>query len=161
MGSIQIFSLDFSGTKFAVSRSFVGGYTLEAGDHVLSLTPAVADALAQGGARIRLKAQIAARSGREMKAGATFRRDLLAVDGRTVRIELGVSDAGDSVYLEIAAARMTLIDEQAQILLFSLDMLGRDVSAVYRATAVPDDMRMGVAPGLRGWLWPWEVDPRW
>jgi hypothetical protein len=103
MGSISIFDLQFSGVKFAVSRDLLSGYRLEAGDFVVSMTPDAAAALAEGGARVRLKAQIAAHFRREMKSGATFRRDMLAVDGRTVRIEIGVSDAGDSVYLEVGA----------------------------------------------------------
>jgi len=150
MGTISIFQLDFSGTRFACSRSFVGGYTLLAGDHTMSLTPAVADALAQGGRFIRWRAQAAARSGREMKAGATFRRDLLSVDGRTVHVELGVSDAGDSVYLEIGAARMALTDVQAQTLLLLLDRLAADIASIQQAGgAAQPEPNFGVAQGMR------------
>jgi hypothetical protein len=160
MGTISIFQLDFSGTRFACSRSFAGGYIMRAGEFTVPMTPAVAEALAQGGRFIRWRAQAAARSGREMKAGATFRRGLLSVDGRTAHLELGVSDAGDSVYLEIGAARMTLTDQQAQTLLLLLDRLGQDVNAVHRASE-PPGLDLTVAQGLRGWLWPWERDPSW
>jgi hypothetical protein len=147
MGSIQIFSLDFSGTKFAVSRNFTGGYTLQAGDYTVSLSPENALALAQGGATIRTKAKVAAYFRREMKAGVTYRRDLLAIDGRVARIGIGVSDAGDSIFLEVVAARMVLTDQQAQVLLFSLDRLGDDVNAISRAAEGPE---LTVAQGLRG-----------
>jgi hypothetical protein len=165
MGTISIFSLDFSGTRFACRRNFTGGYTLQAGDNILPMEPNVAEALAGGGARIRLRAQVAAHYGREMKAGATFRRDMLAVDGRVAHIEIGVSDVGDSVFLEIGTARMTLADQQAQLLLAVLDQLGRDVSALYRATAGPEDnMAWGIAPGLHGpglGLPDWADDTKW
>jgi hypothetical protein len=159
MGSIQIFALEFSGTRFACSRDFAGSYRLQAGDYTVTMAPDGAGALAEGGASIRTKAKVAAHFGREMKAGATFRRDLLAVDGRTVRIELGVSDSGDGLYIEIGTARITLIDQQAQLLLAVLDQLGADVSALYRATAGPEDTN--VARGLRGFSYPWETDPTW
>jgi hypothetical protein len=107
MGTISIFALEFSGTRFACSRDFSGIYHLKAGDYTLSMVPDVAVVLADGGARIRLRAQVAAHYGWELKAGATFRRDMLAaVDGRTVHIEIGVADAGDGVYVEIGTARM-------------------------------------------------------
>jgi hypothetical protein len=160
MGSISIFALEFSGTRFACSRDFTGGYALRAGEHVLPMTPDVAAALAAGGARIRTKANVASHFRREMKAGATYRRDLLAVDGRPVHLELGVSDAGDSVYLEIGAARMALTDQQAQLLLFVLDALGADVNALHRASETPVP-NFGVAQGLRGFRYPWEEDPSW
>jgi hypothetical protein len=160
MGTISIFSLDFSGIKFTAAREFTGGYTLRAGEHVLPMTPAVADALAQGGRSIRWRAQAAARSGREMKPGATFRRDLQAVDGNRVHVEIGVADSGDGIFLEIGTTRLALADGQAQMLLFVLDQLGRDVTSVSRAseTLVPD---FGVAAGLRGFRYPWEGDPTW
>ena len=81
-----------------------------------------------------------------MKAGATFRRDLRAVDGRVVHVEIGVSDAGDSVYLEIGTTRMTLTDGKSQLLLAVLDQLAADVATVASATAgppVPDFGRRG------------------
>jgi hypothetical protein len=157
MGSISIFNLQFSSVKFACSRDLVSGFRLQAGEYVMSLTLAVAEALAQGGARVRLKAQIAAHYGRELKPGATFRRDMLAVDGRTVHIELGVSDAGDSVYLEVGAGRMTLADQQASLLLAVLDRLGADVNALHRAseTSGPD---FGVAQGMRAAM-DWRLPP--
>jgi hypothetical protein len=155
MGTISIFSLDFSGTRFACSRSFVGGYGLRAGDHTLSLTPAGADALAQGGRLIRMRAQIAARSGKEMRSGATFRRDMRSVDGRVVGIEIGISDQGDSVYIEIAGTRLTLADQQAQLLLAVLDRLGEDVTTIQRASE-PPGLDLTVAQSMRG-LYPWEV----
>jgi hypothetical protein len=159
MGHIQIFNLGFSGTRFACSRSFAGGYSLRAGDHTLSLMPDVADALAQGGQFIRLRAQVAARSGREMKSCRTFARDLQAVDGRRMHLEIGISDAGD-VYLEIDAARLTLDGQQASLLLAVLDQLGRDVTTINRATERPGP-DFGVAQGLRGFAYPWEDDPEW
>jgi hypothetical protein len=158
MGTISIFSLEFSGLRFACSRDFTGAYSLQAGDFTVTMPPDGAGALAEGGGRIRMRAQVASQLRREMKAGATFRRDMLAVDGRTAHVELGVSDAGDSVYIEIGTARMALTDAQAAVLLAVLDQLGRDVTALYRATDGPDDMRMGVAPGLRG---PGLDLPRW
>jgi hypothetical protein len=164
MGHIQIFALEFSGTRFACSRDFTGAYRLEAGDFVVTLTPDGAGALAEGGGRIRLRAQVASRFGREMKAGPTYPRDSLSIDGRTVHVEFGVVDSGDAVFLEIGTARMTLTDQQAQLLLAELDQLGRDVSAVYRATAVPEDMNFGIAPGLRGpglELPDWVDDEKW
>jgi hypothetical protein len=134
MGTISIFSLEFSGTPFAVSRNFSGGYTLRAGDYTVTLTPDGASAFAQGGARIRLRAKVAAHYGRELKPGATFRRDLQAVDGRVAHVEFGVTDAGD-VYLEVGSGRMALAGEQSQHLLFALDRLAADTTSVYRATA--------------------------
>jgi hypothetical protein len=123
------------------------------------MTPDAAAALAEGGARIRTKAEVASYFSREMKPGATFRRDLLAIDGRTVHVELGVTDGGDGLYIEVGAGRMTLTDQQAATLLAVLDTLGRDVSTLHRASAGPQELT--VAQGLRGWIWPWEVDPTW
>jgi hypothetical protein len=160
MGSISLFQLEFSGTRFACSRDFTGGYHLEAGDFVVSMTLDAAAALAQGGAHIRLRAQVAAKLRREMKSGATYRRDLLAIDGRTARIEIGVTDGGDGVFLEVGAGRMTLTDAQAQLLLAVLDQLGEDVSTLYRASERPVP-NFGVARGLRGFSFPWETDPTW
>jgi hypothetical protein len=148
MGSISIFDLQFSGVKFACSRDLLSGYRLEAGDFVVSMTPDAAAALAEGGARIRTKANVASHFRREMKPGRTFARDMLAVDGRVARIEIGVTDGGDAVYLEIADARMTLTDQQASLLLAVLDRLGRDVSALYRASE-PSGPDFGVAQGMR------------
>jgi hypothetical protein len=148
MGSVSIFSLDFSGTRLACSRDFTGGYHLEAGDFVVSMTLDAAAALAQGGAHIRLRAQVAAKLRREMKSGATFRRDLFAVDGRTVHIEIGVTDGGDGVFLEVGAGRMTLTDAQAQLLLAVLDQLGADVTTIRRASERPVP-NFGVAQGMR------------
>jgi hypothetical protein len=148
MGSISIFDLQFSGVKFAVSRDLVSGYRLEAGDFVVSMTPDTAAALAEGGARIRTKANVASHFRREMKAGATYRRDLLAVDGRTAHIELGVTDGGDGLFLEIGTGRMTLTDQQASLLLAVLGQLSADVSALYRASSGPQEL--SVAQGLRG-----------
>jgi hypothetical protein len=148
MGSVQIFSLEFSGLKFACSRDFTGGYSLQAGDFVVPMTPDVAEALASAGAHIRLRAQVAAKLRREMKSGATFRRDLQVVDGRSVSISLGVTDGGDGLFLEVGTARMTLTDQQAQLLLAVLDQLGADVRTIYRATAGPPEL--SVAQGLRG-----------
>jgi hypothetical protein len=150
MGSVSIFNLSFSGTRFACSRTFEGGYTLCVGDFVVTMTPDEAAALARGGTRIRIKAQIASRLACEMKAGATYRRDVLAVDGRTAHIALGVSDRGD-VFFGSGDARMTLTDTQAQLLLAVLDTLGGDVSALYRATAGEAD-GWGVARGMRAAL---------
>jgi len=163
MGTISIFQLDFSGTRFACSRSFSGGYSLEAGGFVLSLTPTVADALAQGGRSIRWRAQAAARSGREMKPGATFRRDLLAVDGRRMHLEVGISDAGDSVYIEIGAARMTLTDQQAATLLALLDRLAEDVNSIQQAGGSARlEPNFGIAEGMRGLGVPrWADDTKW
>jgi hypothetical protein len=150
MGSISIFSsLNFSGTPFAISRSFDGVYILKAGDFVVTMTPDGARALAEGGARIRTKAEVAAYFRRELTAGRAFARDLLAVDGRTVHLSFGISDAGD-VYLEIGAGRMTLTDQQAALLLAVLDQLGADVSAISRASEGPAAPDFGVARGLRG-----------
>jgi hypothetical protein len=132
MGTISIFNLDFSGTPFACSRDFTGAYRLQVGDFVVALTPDAADALAQGGARIRLKARIASRFAREMRAGAAYKRDLRAVDGRTVHVEIGVSDSGDSIFLEIGTTRMTLTDVQAQLLLAVLDQLAAWLSLAGR-----------------------------
>jgi hypothetical protein len=160
MGSIQIFALEFSGTRFACSRDFAGSYRLQAGDFVVTMTPDGASALAEGGASIRTKAKVAAHFRREMKAGATYRRDLLAVDGRVVHIELGVSDAGDSIFLEVGTGRMTLTDGQAQILLFSLDRLGGDVNALYRASS-GGPQELTIVQGLRGWLYDWETGAKW
>jgi hypothetical protein len=160
MGSVSIFALEFSGTRFACSRRFDGAYHLLAGDFVVSMTPDAAAALAQGGARIRTKANVASHFRREMKSGATYRRDLLAIDGRAAHIELGVTDGGDAVYLEIADARMTLTAQQAQLLLAVLDQLGADVTTLYRASERPVP-NFGVARGLRGFDFPWERDPTW
>ena len=149
MGTISIFALDFSGTRFAVSRSFVGGYILQAGDHTVPMTPDVAGALAGGGKRIRDRAKIAAYYKREMQSGATFRRDLRAVDGRVVHVEIGIGDAGDSVYLEIGTARVTLTDQQAALLLAVLDQLAADVDTVASAAAGPPVPNFGIAQELR------------
>jgi hypothetical protein len=151
--------LNFSGTLFACARSFDGAYRLQAGDFTVSMGPDGARALAEGGASIRTRAEVAKHFDRELKPGATFRRDLLAIDGRVAHIEIGVVDAGDGLYIEIGTGRMALTDQQATLLLAVLDQLGRDVSAVYRAPAGPLDLT--VVQGLRGWLWPWEVDPSW
>jgi hypothetical protein len=149
MGTVSIFALEFSGVKFACSRDFTGGYTLLASDYTVSMTPARAGTLAGGGARIRALAEVAKFYGRGLKPGATFRRDLQAVDGRSVSISLGVTDGGDGLFLEIGSSRMTLTDQQAQLLLATLDQLGRDVSTLYRASERPVP-NFGVAPGLRG-----------
>jgi hypothetical protein len=166
MGSVSIFSLEFSGTVFACSRDFTGGYRLQVGDYVVMMMPGEAATLARGGAHIRIRAQIASRFDREMKAGATYRRDVLAVDGRAARLEIGVSDGGDVVFGS-GGSRMTLTDTQAQLLLAVLDTLAADVSTIYRATApAHDDMRWGIAAGLRGpdpdlALPHWADDEKW
>jgi hypothetical protein len=160
MGSISIFSLDFSGTKFACSRDFSGGYRLQAGEFVIAMTPQVAHALADGGRNIRLRAQVAVRLGREMRVGAVFRRDLTSVDGRAVHVEIGVADTIDGgVYLEIGATRMASTDQQSQVLLAVLDQLAADVSSI--SSASEQTAQMNMVPALRGWRWPWEVDPTW
>jgi hypothetical protein len=158
MGSIQIFALEYSGTKLACSRSFDGAYHLRAGDYTVPMTPQTAHALAEGGRRIRTKAQVASHFGREMKAGVVFRRDMLAVDGRTVHLEFGISDMGD-VFLEIAGARMTLTGEQAQLLLAVLDQLGADVSSISSASEQPIDINL--TPGLRNLPPRWTDDGKW
>jgi hypothetical protein len=150
MGSIQIFSLEFSGLKFACARDFTGVYHFTVGDHAVSLVPDAARFLATGGENIRIRARVASQLHRDMKPGAAFRRTLQAVGGPTVHLEFGVVDASDGLYIEIGATRVALTDAQGQLLLAVLGQLGDDVSSVYRATAVPDDMRWGVAPGLRG-----------
>ena len=162
MGTISIFALDFSGTRFAVSRDFTGGYTLKAGDFVVPMTPERAGALAVGGKRIRDRAKIASYYGREMQGGATFRRGMLAVDGRVAHIEIGVVDDGGGLYIEIAGTRMTLADVQAQMLLFVLDRLSEDVDTVASATAGPPVPDFGVAEGMRGLGVPrWADDSKW
>jgi hypothetical protein len=148
MGTISIFALDFSGTKLACSRDFIGGYILQAGDFVVSMTPDAAAALAEGGARIRTKANVASHFRREMKPGRTFARDMLAVDGRVARIEIGVTDGGDGVFVEIGTARVTLTDVQSQLLLAMLDRLRDDVNAIRRASE-PSGPDFGVAQGMR------------
>jgi hypothetical protein len=153
MGHIQVFGIEFSGMNFAVSRDFTGGYTLRAGDYSLPITPQTAKALADGGRNIRLRAQVAEHFDREMKPGATFRRSMLSVDGRTVSIELGVADGGDGVYVEIGTARMSLTIEQAQLLLAVLDQLAADVSSIASATEQP--VQLNLTPGLRN------MPPRW
>jgi hypothetical protein len=154
MGTISVFDLNFSGLRFAISRDFTGVYHLKAGDYTVTMTPDGARALADGGATIRTKAEVAKYFDRGLKPGATYRRDLGAIDGRIAHIEIGVVDSGDGLYIEIGTGRMALTDQQGTLLLAVLDQLGRDVTTIYRATAVPDDMRMGVAPGLRGWRCP-------
>jgi hypothetical protein len=147
MGTISIFSLDFSGTRLACSRSFDGAYHLTAGSHMVQMTPDVARALAGGGQYIRLRAQVADYFRREMKPGATYRRSMLSVDGHAVNLELGVTDGGDAVYVEINAARMTLAAEQAQLLLAVLDQLAADTAAIASATEQP--VQLNLTPGLR------------
>lgn len=162
MGSVQIFSLVFSGLKLAVSRSFDGAYHLKAGDYTVTMTPETAGALAGGGKRIRDRAKIASYYKREMQAGATFRRSMLAVDGRTANIEFGVVDDGAGIYLEVGATRMTLTDVQAQTLLALLDQLGADVDTVASAVAGPPVPNFGVAEGMRGLGVPrWARDDQW
>jgi hypothetical protein len=147
MGTISIFSLDFSGTVFACSRTFEGSYRLQVGDFVVTMTPDEAAALARGGTFIRIKAQIASRFDRDLRPGVTYRRDLLAVDGRTAHLALGVNDCGD-VFFGSGDARMTLTTQQAALLLAALNTLAADVSALYRATAGEPD-GWGVARGMR------------
>jgi hypothetical protein len=162
MGTISIFSLDFSGTKFAVSRDFSGGYRLQAGGHTFTLTPQTAHALAGGGQTIRLGAQVAVRLGREMKPGATFRRDLLAVDGRTVHVEIGIADTIDGgVYLEIGSTRMALTNQQSQTLLAVLENFAEDVNVVLAGGA--QQFYHNLAPGLAGpgWIPRWADDSKW
>jgi hypothetical protein len=162
MGSIQIFSLEFSGTRLAVSRDFTGGYRLQAGDYTILMTPPTAQALAEGGRRIRTKAQVASHFGREMKPGATFRRDLLAVDGRTVHVEIGIADTIDGgVYLEICSTRMALTDQQAQTLLAVLENFADDVNVVLAGGA--QRFYHNLAPGLAGpgWIPDWADDKKW
>jgi len=159
MGSIGIFALEIAGTRFACARDFGGGYRLQAASFVFTMTPDAAGVLAAAGGRIQMRAKVAAKLGREMKAGAVFARNMLAVDGRSARLEIGIADSGD-VYLEIDAVRLTLDGQQAQILLAVLGQLDRDVTAVHRASE-PPGLDLGVAAGLRGWVWPWETDPSW
>jgi hypothetical protein len=164
MGTISIFDLEVSGLRFACARDFPGVYHLRAGDFVVTMTPETASALAFGGGRIRTRAQVASQLGREMNAGTVYRRDLLAIDGRVAHIEFGVTDGGAGLFLEVGTTRLALTDQQAELFLAVLDQLGRDVSAVYRATAVPEDMGFGIAPGLRGpglELPDWADDTKW
>jgi Phage terminase large subunit (GpA) len=147
MGTISIFALEFSGMKFSCARNFTGGYTLQAGDFVVSMTPTSAGTLAGGGARIRALAETASFFNRGLRPGATYRGDLRAVDGRVAHVEFGVTDGGD-IYIELGAGRMALTDQQASLLLAVLDQLAADVTTLYRASAGPPDLT--VAQGLRG-----------
>jgi hypothetical protein len=56
--------LNFSGTLFSCARSFDGAYRLQAGDFTVSMGPDGARALAEGGASIRTRAEVAVGSGR-------------------------------------------------------------------------------------------------
>ena len=159
MGSVSIFQLDFSGLKLACSRSFDGAYHLKAGDYTVTMTPDAASSLASAGGLIRIRAQVAVRTGREMRSGATFRRSMLAVDGRTANVEFGVAD--DGIYVEVGTTRMTLTDAQAQLLLFTLDRLAEDVTTISRASETPEP-NFGVAEGMRGLGVPrWADDSKW
>jgi hypothetical protein len=159
MGSIGIFALEIAGTRFACARDFGGAYRLQAAGFTVTMTADAAGVLAAAGGRIQMRAKVAAKFGREMRAGAVFARNMLAVDGRTARVEIGVADSGD-VYLEIDAVRLTLDGQQAQILLAVLGQLDRDVAAVHRASE-PPGLDLTVAQSMRGWLWDWERDPSW
>jgi hypothetical protein len=163
MGTISLFNLEFSGLKFACARDFIGAYHFKIGDHAVSLAPDAARFLAAGGEQIRIRAKVAWQLHRDMRPGAAFRRTLQAVDGSTVHLEFGIVDESDGLYIEIGTTRMALTDAQGELLLAVLGQLDQDISTLYRAraTAGPDEMRWGIAPGLRGWRWPWEQDPSW
>jgi hypothetical protein len=153
MGSVSIFNLNFSGTVFACSRDFAGAYRLQIGDYVVTMTPGEAAALARGGTFIQIKMGIARRFDRDLRPGVAYRRDLLAVNGRVARLEIGVSDSG-YIYLGGGSERMALTDGQADMLLAVLNTLAADAGALYRAMApTHDGMQWGVAAGLR------EADP--
>jgi hypothetical protein len=160
MGSVGIFALEIAGTRFACARDFGGGYRLQAGDFTFTMMPDAAGVLAAAGGRIQLRAKVAAKFGREMRAGAVFARNLLSTDGRTARVEIGIADSGD-VFLEIDTVRLTLDGQQAQVLLAVLGQLDRDVTTVQRAASEAQGPDLTVAQGLRGWLYPWETDPSW
>jgi hypothetical protein len=161
MGSIGIFALEIAGTRFACARDFGGGYRLQVGDHTVTMTPDAAGVLAAAGGRIQMRAKVAAKLGREMQAGAVFARNMLSIDGRTARVEIGIADSGD-VFLEIDVVRLTLDGQQAQNLLAVLGQLDRDVTAIHRAASeAPGPGDFGVARGLRGFDFPWERDPTW
>ena len=162
MGHIQIFALEFSGLKLACNRSFDGVYRLQAGDYTFTMAPQAAAALADGGRSIRLRAQVAVRTGREMKVGRTFARDMLAVDGRMVHIEIGIADTIDGgVYLEIGSTRMALTNQQSQTLLAVLENFADDVNVVLAGGA--QQFYHNLAPGLAGpGLIPnWADDSKW
>jgi hypothetical protein len=141
MGSIEVFRLELAALTLTCRRDFAGSYVLESDKFRSSMTIDAASALASAGERLRVRAQVAVATGNEMKPGAVFRREL-----PTARIEVGVTDAGDTVYVQVNDVRVQLDETQAEQLQFALGRLRDDVDAVYQVSAVPQQMNL--TPGI-------------
>jgi hypothetical protein len=132
MGSVQIFTVALGPLTLACSRDFAGAYVLETGASRCAVSLDTASALASAGQCIRDRARIAVVTDKELKPGAVFQ-----MDSNGLRVELGITDAGDGVYIEANSIRVTLDDVQSQDLLHGLGRLRADVDAVWATSAQP------------------------
>jgi hypothetical protein len=133
MGSIQIFETRLANLVFACRRDFAGGYRLDVGAFSdVPLSVANARRLAGTAARIRGRAQSAVNRDGDMRPGPLYRKEMPTADGAVCRVEIGITDAGDAVYIEIGDARVRLDETEAQDLLYALERLGDDVSSLDR-----------------------------
>ena len=143
MGSVSVFELRLPLLPLACVRDFDRGYVLEVGELRMLMSTDVASMLAFAAIRIRHRAQVADAQDKEMKAGAVFRRQLSATDGRAVLIEIGITDVGgDSIYIAANDSRIRLDDMQSQYLLFALAKLGDDVAAVRGQSSQPQQLNL-------------------
>jgi hypothetical protein len=154
MATVQIFSVQFGSLDFSCVRDMVQGlYILSSRGSrcVISLD----DASRLAGARVFLqwRGRVAVAKNQPMKAGPVFKRTW-----PSFTVEIGITSSGDTVYVQVGELRADLDDGQIAILTAVLDQLAADVSTLYRATAGADDMRWGIASGLRG---PGLELPRW
>jgi hypothetical protein len=128
MGSVQIFELRLANLTFACRRDFASGYLLNVGAfNDVPLSVVGARRLAATAMRIRSRARVAVDRDGDMKPCALYRRKL---DGTGCQFEIGITDTGDAVYVEIDDAPVRLDEEQAQYLLFALERLHDDVAAI-------------------------------
>lgn len=157
MGSVQIFALRLANLVFVCRRNFIGAYALDIGafrDVPLSVDGA--RRLADTAARIRSRARVAVAKRGDMEPGALYRRELPTANGALCRLEIGITDPGDAVYVEIGEARVRLDEHEAQDLAFALEHLRHDVAVVHTASEPP---RRSYSPGrdyVSRWLPYWD-----
>jgi hypothetical protein len=147
MATVQIFSVRFGSLDLSCTRDMAQGlYILSSRDCRCAISPDDASRLAGALALLQWRGHVAVAKSRPMKAGPVFKRAW-----PSFTVELGINSFGDAVYLQVGDLRADLDEGQLAILLAVLGQLDADVTTVRRSrTAAPDDdMRYGVARGLR------------
>jgi hypothetical protein len=142
MTAISVFSIKLGRLLLTCQRDSVHSYVLISAGFRAPMSFSMAEALADAARRIRWRAHKAVDG--KMRPGPIFGLQL-----PDTKVTIGVTDDGRDIYCEVGDEHARLNGDELSAFMFALDQLGRDVSALYRATAAPDDMRWGIAAGLR------------